>query len=124
MATNKTPLRITATIPPRKVDAADLPAVLACVRVAIETMVGPIGPVTTLPVGDGAMTSGAAARRLGVSTDTWQLIVKQRKLTPIRREPIGSGKKTVSYWAPDQVEAIAHEREKDPPKRGRKAGAG
>ena len=122
MAKNKAPLRITATIPARTVDAADLPAVLACVRVAIETMVGPIGPVTTLPGGDGAMTSGAAARRLGVSTDTWRLIVKQRKMTPIRREPIGSGKKTVSYWDPDQVEAIAQERRINPPKPGKRKG--
>lgn len=123
MPKNKTPLRITATIPARKIEVTDLPAVLAWVRLAIETMTGPIGPVTALPVGDGAMTSGAAARRLGISTDTWRVIVQQRKLTPIRRESIGSGKKTVSYWAPDQVEAIAQERKKNPPKRGRKAGA-
>ncbi|HND56662.1 MAG TPA: hypothetical protein PLV92_29790, partial [Pirellulaceae bacterium] len=113
------PLRITATIPPRKVDAADLPAVLACVRVAIETMVGPIGPVVAEPLGDGAMTSGAAAKKLGISTDLWARIVRQRKLVPVRTESIGASGRRISYWSPDVVAAIADDRLANPPRRGR-----
>lgn len=116
---NKSPLRIVATIPAGKIDAVDLPAVLAGVRFAIETMCGEIGPVVATPLGDGAMTSGAAAKQLGISVDLWAKIVKQRRLVPVRTEPIGASGRKLRYWSADVVRSIAQDRRAAPPSRGR-----